>query len=175
MEEKRVLQVASVENDHLLLFDEGEIIRVENRISGLVTAGDYVETTSYPSGEVATEVVKTGVPDGKPAAVEVVADDKITVISSTGRQVLPKPNDDITAGEGVFLTELGEIYEVIDKNLINVIRDEQNGDYEGDHSNPSDYEEQNLPENEYDDFVGPSNVLDEVRTKVEIPLKEPEI
>lgn len=171
----RVLQVLAVEDQHLLVNDDGEIILVKNEVSRQVTPGDFVEVESHFRRDKAVRFAREDDPTGQQALVEKKTDEYLLVRTNTGKRILPTPNVDVSPGDAVLLTNLGEFYQVFEEDIVDLDDDGENGSWrEVNDTNPSDLEPENVPNKQYSDFGGMDEIVEEVKYKVEVPLKEPE-
>lgn len=175
MVDTRVLQVLAVEDQQLLVFDDGRIIQVRNDVTHQVTPGDYVEVEGHFSRDKAVELAKEDDPAGMQAIVENVTEEHILVRTDSGKQILSKPDEDVSPGDGVLLTDLGEFYDVFGEDIVE-LDDEKSQSLHSEASevDSSDLEPKNVPDKDYSDFGGLDDVIEEVKYKVEVPLKEPE-
>lgn len=174
MENNRVLQVLAVEDHHLLVNDNGEIIRVANDVSRQITPGDFVEVENRHMRDQAKGFARKDDPAGQQAIVEKSTDEHLLVRTETGKRILSKPDVDVSPGDGVLLTNLGEFYKVFDEDIVDLGNDGQNLRREVNDIDLSDLEPENVPNKQYSDFGGMDEVIEEVKYKVEVPLKEPE-
>ncbi|GGL67232.1 ATP-binding protein [Halocalculus aciditolerans] len=171
----RVLQVLAVEDQHLLVYDNGEIIQVKNEISSQVTPGDFVEVEDHYTRDKAVGFAREDDPSGQQGIIEKKTDDLLLVRTETGKQVLPIPEEDVSPGDGVLLTDLGEFYTVFEEDIVDLDDDDGGSLRRGvNDMDPSDLEPENVPDKQYSDFGGMDEVVEEVEYKVQVPLKEPE-
>ena len=171
----RVLQVLAVEDQHLLVYDNGEVIQVKNEVSSEVTPGDFVEVEGHYTRDKAIGFAREDDPPGQQGIIEKKTDELLLVRTETGKRVLPIPEEDVSPGDGVLLTDLGEFYTVFKEDIVDLDNDDVGGLRRGvNDTAPSDLEPENVPDKQYSDFGGMNKVIEEVEYKVEVPLKEPE-
>ncbi|WP_049972504.1 ATP-binding protein [Haladaptatus cibarius] len=173
MDNDRVLKVLAVDDRHLLVDQNGEIITVRNEVSQQVTCGDFVEVEDCYGRDKAIGLAQKNHPVGQQALVKKCTNEYILVQTDTEKRILPKPDDDISPGDGVLLTDLGEFYTVFKEDIVELDNRESQW-RELNETNSSDLEQENVPDKQYSDFGGMDDVVEEVRYKVEVPLKEPE-
>lgn len=175
MRDTRVLQVLAVKDDSLLVYDGGKVIQILNDVSQLVTPGDYVEVEEHISRDKGVGLAREGDPNGILAVVEKVIGQHIVVRTDNGKRILAHPDEDVSSGDAVLLTDLGEFYEVLEEGVAEVGSDGINvSQRDMKASRSSDLEPKDVPDKDYDDFGGLDTVIEEVQYKVEVPLKEPE-
>lgn len=174
MADNQVLQVLAIEGQNLLVNDNGDIIRVANDISRQVTPGDFVEVDNQYGRGQAKRVAREDDPAGQHGIVERSTGEHLLVQTETGKRILSKPDVDVSPGDGVLLTDLGEFYEVFEEDIVDLGNDGENLGREVNDTNPSDLDPDNVPNKQYSDFGGMDEVVEEVKYKVEVPLKEPE-
>jgi transitional endoplasmic reticulum ATPase len=75
-----------------------------------VTPGDYVNVENTLGQDKAVGVAREDDPSGQHARVEKVTDDYILVQTNSRSRILANPAEDVSPGDGVLLTELGEFY-----------------------------------------------------------------
>jgi len=114
----RVLPVLAVEDQHLLVNENGSIIQVQNNIQRQVTPGDYVNVENTLGQDKAVGVAREDDPSGQHARVEKVTDDYILVQTNSRSRILANPAEDVSPGDGVLLTELGEFYKVFEDGIV---------------------------------------------------------
>ncbi|GAA0259901.1 ATP-binding protein [Haladaptatus pallidirubidus] len=171
----RVLKVLAVEDQELLVNEDSQIILVRNEVSRQVTPGDFVEVESHIMRDKAVRFAREDEPVGQQALVEKKTDEYLLMQTESGKRILPNPDEEVSPGDGVLLTNLGEFYKVIEEDIVNFDDDDRESllqDMSG--TDSSDLEPENVPDKEYADFGGMDEVVEEVKYKVEIPLKEPE-
>lgn len=175
MVDDRVLKVLAVEDQHLLVHEDGDIILVRNEVSRRVTPGDFVEIESHIRRDEAVRFAREDDPVGQRALVEKTTDEYLLVRTETGKRILPNPDEDVSSGDGVLLTELGEFYDVFGEDIVDLDDDSRESlRQEVSETDSSDLEPENVPDKDYADFGGMDEVVEEVKYKVEVPLKEPE-
>lgn len=171
----RVLKVLAVEDQHLLLSDDGEIILVQNEVSRQVTPGDFVEVKDHYRRDKAVGFAREDDPIGQQALVEKKTDEFLLVRTDTGKRILPTPDTDVSPGDGMLLTNLGEFYDVFERDIVDLDDDSKRRlQREVNETDPSNLEPENVPDRKYSDFGGMGEVVEEVKYKVKTPLKEPE-
>ncbi len=74
----------------------------------------------------------------------------------------------------MLLTELGEFYKVFEEDIVELDDTSLDRPREVNETDSSDLAPKNVPDKEYADFGGMDEVVEEVKYKVEVPLKEPE-
>lgn len=174
MADVRVLKVLAGDDQHLLVTENGEIIKVRNEVPRQVTPGDFVEVEEHYRRDEAIELAREDDPVGQQAIVEECTDNYMQVRTETGKRILPYPGEDVAPGDGVWLTDLGEFYQVYEEDIVELDHDQQSPRDTITETDSSDLEPENLPDKDYSDFGGMEDVLEEVKYKVELPLKEPE-
>jgi len=170
----RVLPVLAVEDQHLLVNENGSIIQVQNNVQRQVTPGDYVNVENTLGQDKAVGVAREDDPPGQHARVEKVTDDYILVQTNSRSQILANPAEDVSPGDGVLLTELGEFYKVFEEDIVELDDTTLDSLREVNETDSSDLTPKHVPDKEYADFGGMDDVVEEVKYKVEVPLKEPE-
>lgn len=175
MGDARVLKVLAVDDQHLLVNEDGEIILVRNEVSRRVTPGDFVEVESHIRRDEAVRFAREDDPVGQQALVEKKTDEHLLVQTETGKRVLPNPDSDVSPGDGVLLTDLGEFYDVFEEDIVELDGDDRESlQQKVSDTDSSDLTPKNVPDKDYSDFGGMDEVVEEVKYKVEVPLKEPE-
>jgi len=170
----RVLPVLAIEDQYLLVNEDGSIIQVKNNLQRQATPGDYVNVENTLGEDKAVGIAKEKDPPGQHARVEKVTDDHILVQTNSRQRILAKPAEDISPGDGVLLTELGEFYKVFEEDIVEIDNTTLDIPGEVNKTDSSDLTPENVPDKEYADFGGMGEVVEEVKYKVEVPLKEPE-
>jgi transitional endoplasmic reticulum ATPase len=170
----RVLPVLAVEDQHLLVNENGSIIQVQNNVQRQVTPGDYVNIESSLGQAKAVGVAREDDPPGQYARVEKVTNDYILVQTNSEPRILANPAEDVSPGDSVLLTELGEFYKVFKEDIVELDDTPLDRLREVNETDSSDLTPKNVPDKEYADFGGMDEVVEEVKYKVEVPLKEPE-
>jgi len=94
----RVLPVLAVEDQHLLVNENGSIIQVQNNIQRQVTPGDYVNVENTLGQDKAVGVAREDDPSGQHARVEKVTDDYILVQTNSRSRILANPAEDVSPG-----------------------------------------------------------------------------
>lgn len=175
MSNGQVLEVVAVEENSLLVSVNDKIIEVKNRISMSVSPGDYVNVKNELGDNIAFDIARRDDPVGTQGQIEQVTESHILVKTESNKLIRPKPDEEISVGDGVLLTKLGEVYEIIDGDAVDV---ESNGLRsllrEDNETDPDDLEPEDVLDKNYKHFGGSSKVVEEVKYKVELPLKEPE-
>ena len=170
----RVLPVLAVEDQHLLVNENGSIIQIQNNVQHQVTPGDYVNVESSLGQAKAVGMAREDDPPGQHARVEKVTNDYILVQTNSEPRILANPAEDVSPGDGVLLTELGEFYKVLKEDIVELDDTPLDRLREVNETDSSDLTPKNVPDKEYADFGGKDEVVEEVKYKVEVPLKEPE-
>jgi len=170
----RVLKVLAVEDQHLLVNEDGEIILVRNEVSCQVTPGDFVEVESHITSDKAVRFAREDDPIGQQAIVEKTTDEFLLVRTENGKRILSNPDEDVLPSDGVLLTNLGEFYDVFEEDIVDLEDDRGSLRQKVNETDSSDLEPENVPDKDYEDFGGMDEVVEEVKYKVEVPLKQPE-
>lgn len=174
MSNHRVLPVLAAENQYLLVSEDGSIIQVRDNTQSQATPGDYVKVEKELSEHKAISVVKEDDPPGQYAQVENVTDDHLLVQTNNGQRILTNPDEDISPGDNVMLTQLDEFYKVFEEDIADINGTTPDPPQRVNKRDSSDLIPKNVPNKEYADFGGMEGVVEEVKYKVEVPLKEPE-
>lgn len=170
----RVLKVLAVEDQYLLVNQDGEILLVRNEVSRQVTPGDFVEVESHFRRDKAVRFAREDDPIGQQALVEKTTDESLLVRTETGKRILPNPDEDVSPGDSILLTNLGEFYDVFEEDIVDIEDSRESLRQNVNETDASDLEPENVPDKDYSDFGGMEEVVEEVKYKVEVPLKEPE-
>lgn len=175
MSDDRVLQVLSIENDSLLVYGDRGVIEVRNGVSENVTPGDYVNVVERIQSEKAVNIARRDDPNGIQGLVAKVTNENILVKTDSKPRILPKPSQNVSEGDSVLLTDLGEVYKVFEDNIVDIEKNSlQSPQKEVNETSPSDLAPDDVPNRDYEDFGGLDKVVEEVKYKLEVPLKEPE-
>lgn len=175
MSDGQVLEVVAVEDNSLLVSVNDQIIEVGNGIGTSVSPGDYVNVKNKLGENIAFDIAKKDDPLGTQGQIEQVTESHILVKTESDKLIRPKPDDEVSVGDGVLLTQLGEIYEIMDGDAVEVESNGLRSLLRGtDETDPDDLEPKDVPDKNYKHFGGSSKVVEEVKHKVELPLKEPD-